>query len=151
MATPALIPAPDQLLVVVDGSVDVTGVARDVLSDAVSSFGSEVVDEASKYEAARNRPFTAVIHYSPSDIGQAESVVRNRGFSPSPRRPGYYGLRVAQWVLTGAAGVMGGLIPSWPPAGYFLTGLAMAALALTIYLEYTDYQERNNGKRKSRR
>jgi hypothetical protein len=153
MATPTPTPAPtpDAMALVVVGSGDVQAVARDVLVAAVASFGSEVVDEASKYEAARNRPFTAVVDYSASDIGQAEAVVRNRGVMPAPRNAGYYVLRVLQWLLTGFAGVMGGLIPTWTGAGYFLAGGAVAALMFTAFLEYSDFKERNGGKRRRRK
>lgn len=138
----------DEMTIVVIGSSDVKAVARDVLVKAISNVGSEIVDEASRYEAARNRKFTAEIHYSPSDIGQAEAVVRNRGFVAKTRGAAYAWFRIAQWILTLTAGLMGGLIPVWSGFGYLLAVSVTMALAITAYLEYSDWEE-SRGSRKN--
>jgi len=152
LAAPQPAPDPaDNVTVNIVGVSVLKGTAREVLNDALQSFGTDVLGEASYTERGRNRRYTDVIDYSAGDVGLAEQVVRNRGLPPEPRGTWYYVRRVTQWLTTLFAGICGGLLPTgwgwWIP----LAVSGTAALLLTMDLERSDYEEHNDGKRKRAR
>ena len=132
----------DGFSISVPGVEEVDGAAREVFDGAVRAYASDLLDEASRYEATHRSDTSAVIQYTSAHIASAEQVVRNRGFAPKSRAPSYYVIRALQWFLTAGGGVTGGLITSDPAWGYPCAVCFTAALLMTVHLEHADYKER---------
>lgn len=138
----------DEVRVEVAGASALTGPARDVFEDAVKSYATELLEEASRRELGYRSGTSTVPQYTTTHVGQAEDFVRNKGLTPPRRSRWFIVAKVVIYLLAALIGVSGNQMSQsqpWfiPPTAWLVTFFVAltAGLFLAIITEVIEFNK----------
>jgi hypothetical protein len=137
----------DEIRVDINGASALSGPARTTFEDAVKTYATQLLDEASRQEYGHRSGTSTVAQYTTSHVALAEAVVRNKGVPIKARSPLVFIVRVSIYIVTALIGVSSNLMLQsgpWllPGVGWMAVFFAalVAGLFLIVITEVVEYK-----------